>query len=351
MEKISTIGLDIAKQVFQVHGVNDQGQVVVQKRLRRAEVLIWFEQLEPCLIGIESCATSTYWAQEISKFGHKVRLIPPIYVKPYVRRQKNDRTDAAAICEAVSRPSMRFVAIKTVEQQSVQTLHRTRELLISQQTQAINALRAHIAEYGMIFPQKNPGVMRAIEAVRDQQNSLPAFVRQCLHSLIDQIDHLRKEINKLDRQMTIWHRANADSQRLATIPGVGVITATAILASIGDGKQFRSGREFAASIGLVPNQNSSGGKERLGHISKKGNAYLRTLLILGATAMLVKKYRTRAAGGMWFLNLLERKPARVATVALANKMARVAWAILTKGSVYVADDVTASTASMMAAVG
>jgi transposase len=335
MKKISTIGLDIAKRVFQVHGINDQGQVVVQKQLSRSEVLEWFGKQEPCLVGVESCATSTYWAREIKKLGHEVKLMPPAYVKPYVRRQKNDKTDAAAICEAVTRPSMRFVAIKTIEQQAVQVLHRARELLITQRTQAINALRAHLSEFGYIFPLGKVGVDQAIRAMEGLgEADLPAFVRQVLTSLIDQIDHLKKEVRKLDQQMHAWHKENADSQRLATIPGVGVVTASAIVAAIGDGKQFRSGREFASWLGMVPRQNSSGGKERLGRISKNGNAYVRTLLIVGATALLRGSYRAKAAGGQWFTELLKRKSARLASVALANKMARVAWAILTKGNVY-----------------
>jgi transposase len=335
MKKISTIGLDIAKRVFQIHGIDDQGEVIVQKQLQRSELLRWFSKQEPCLVGIESCATSTYWAQEIGKLGHEVKLMPPAYVKPYVRRQKNDKTDAAAICEAVRRPTMRFVAVKTVEQQAVQTLHRTRELLVAQRTQTINALRAHLAEFGLIFVQRNVGVAEAIAAVRDADSTaIPAFVRQVLTSLVDQIEHVRKEVSALEKQMVAWHRANADSQRLATVPGIGVITASAILAAIGNGKQFHSSREFASWLGMVPRQNSSGGKERLGRISKQGNGYLRTLLVNGATALLRGTYRKKAAGGAWFSELLKRKPPRVAAVALANKMARVAWAVLTKGGVY-----------------
>ncbi len=334
MKKISTIGLDLAKRVFQVHGIDDQGQIIIQKQLQRSDVLSWFSKLGPCLVGIEACATSTYWAQELSKFGHDVRLIPPAYIKPYVRRQKNDRTDAAAICEAVTRPSMRFVTVKNIEQQSVQVLHRTRELLITQRTQTFNALRAHLAEFGLIFPQRNVGIAQAIKAVEDVDNNLPTFVRGILSSLVHQTEQLKKEITALDQQMLVWHRSNADSQRLATVPGVGVVTASALVAAIGDGKQFRTGREFAAWLGMVPRQHSSGGKERLGRISKQGNSYLRTLLVLGATGLARGSYRKKAAGGDWFTELLQRKPARVASVALANKMARVAWAVLTKGGIY-----------------
>lgn len=335
MESISIIGLDLAKRVFQVHGINAQQEVVVQKRLRRNEVVAWFATIAPCLVGIEACATAHYWGRELSKLGHQVKLIPPAYVKPYVRRQKNDRADAAAICEAVSRPSMRVVAVKTVDQQAVQVLHRSRELLIRQRTQVGNALRAHLAEFGLVFPQGVAGLTQAIRTIRDTSaGTIPAGAHDTLGTLVDQIDALKKAITRLDHQMQAWHRTTADSQRLATIPGIGVVTASAVLAAIGTGKQFRSGREFAAWIGLVPRQHSSGGKDRLGHISKQGNQYLRQLLVLGATAQLHGQRRERAPGGAWFDALLRRKPGRVATVALANKMARVAWAVLTKGGSY-----------------
>ena len=335
MNAIATIGLDIAKKVFQVHGIDEQGQIVVQNQLSRKDVLDWFSQQNPCLIGIEACATATYWARAISKFGHDVRLIPPAYVKPYVRRQKNDRADAAAICEAVSRPSMRFVAIKTSEQQEIQVLHRARELLVAQRVQTSNALRAHMAEFGIVFPLGNAGLAQAMATIKDEGSSdLPAFAVSILRALVDQIERIKKEITQFDKLMREWHRANPDSRRLTTIPGIGVITATALVAAIGNGKQFKSAREFAAWVGLVPNQNSSGGKERLGRISKKGNPYLRTLLVVGATAMLQGRSRDKAAGGDWFRALLLRKSPRVATVALANKMARVAWAILIKGEVF-----------------
>ena len=335
MERISIIGLDIAKRVFQVHGINEKHEIVVQKKLSRSEMLTWFMKLEPCLVGMEACATAHYWGRELKKLGHDVKLIPPAYVKPYVKRQKNDRVDAAAICEAVTRPAMRFVAIKNEDQQSVQVLHRTRELLIRQRVQLGNALRAHIAEFGWVFPLGMAGLTKAISAVRETPDTdLPNLTRQVLLGIADQIDVLKKQISSLDQQMAAWHRSHVESQRLATIPGIGVVIASAIVATLGDGKQFRSGRDFAASIGLVPRQNSSGGKERLGQISKQGNHYLRQLLVLGATTQLRGKCPERAAGGVWFEQLLKRKPARLATVALANKMARVAWAVLTKNESY-----------------
>jgi transposase len=343
MERISIVGLDIAKRVFQAHGVNEKHETVVQKKLSRAEMLAWFTKLGPCLVGMEACATAHYWGRELKKLGHDVRLIPPSYVKPYVKRQKNDRVDAAAICEAVTRPAMRFVAIKDKDQQAVQVLHRTRELLIRQRVQLGNALRAHMAEFGWIFPLGMVGLMQAISAVRETQDEdLPVFARQVLLGLADQIDIIKKQTNDLDRQMAAWHKVHAESQRLATIPGIGVVTASAIVAAIGEGKQFRSGREFAASVGLVPRQSSSGGKDRLGRISKQGNPYLRRLLILGATAQLRGQRRENAAGGIWFDQLLKRKPPRVAATALANKMARVAWAVLTKGESYRATRIVVS---------
>lgn len=349
MKEVSIIGLDLAKKVFQVHGVDSQGHVTVQKRLTRSEVSVWFAKQNRCLVGMEACATAHYWARELSRHGHDVRLIPPAYVKPYVRRQKNDRADAAAICEAVSRPSMRFATPKTIDQQEVQILHRSRDVLVRQRTQLSNALRAHLAELGSIFPLGNTGTAKTIAAVQETEDSeLPTFIRQVLSSLVTQINNLSKEIVRLDKKMNAWHRANADSQRLTKIPGIGIVTASAIISAIGDGKQFHSGREFAAWIGLVPRQNSSGGKESLGSISKKGNHYLRRLLVLGATAQLQGKSRENAPGGTWFAQLLRRKPTRVAITALANKLARIAWAVLSRGENYrppvIARDVTLSAA-------
>ncbi|HUI22451.1 MAG TPA: IS110 family transposase [Methylocella sp.] len=261
MKNISTIGLDIAKWVFQVHGVDDAGKVVVQKQLARPEMLDWFSKLSPCLIGLEACATANYWARELSRLGHDVRLIPPAYVKAYVRRQKNDRADAAAICEAVSRPSMRFATLKTMPQQMVQVLHRTRELLIKQRVQLGNALRAHLAEFGAIFPQGAAGLDKAIAFIKENSGDLPEELMGILRVYVEQITRIRETIKSLERDMLLWHRSQGDSLRLATIPGIGTVTASAIVAAIGDGKQFQSGREFAAWRGLVPRQNSSGGNQ------------------------------------------------------------------------------------------
>lgn len=335
MGELSTIGLDLAKRVFQVHGVDENDKVIVQKQLVRSEVLSWFSKQKPCLVGMEACATSHYWAQEINKLGHTVRVIPAAYVKPYVRRQKNDRADAAAICEAVSRPSMRFVEVKTKDQQAIQVLHRARELLIQQSNQTSNSLRAHLAEFGWVFPKGNAGLSQAIGTVHGSRDTgIPAVALEAMWTLVEQLKTLQQGITMLDKQMRVWHKSNADSQRLAAIPNIGVVTASAIVATAGTGKQFKSGREFAAFLGIVPRQNSSGGKERLGRISKKGNPYLRKLLVLGATSQLRSNRIQQAPGGEWFGQLVRRKPKRVAAVALANKMARIAWAVLTKGEGY-----------------
>jgi len=332
---ITTIGLDLAKSVFQVHGVDAVGQVTIRKKLRRAEMLPFFEALPPCLIGMEACATAHHWARQLSALGHQVRLMPPSYVKAYVRRQKNDAADAEAICEAVTRPTMRFVPIKSAERQGVLVLHRTRELLVRQRTMLVNAIRGHCAEFGMIAPQ---GARRAPELIEDVRQAdaslLPDLARSALLRLADQLDSLAAEIHALDRRLLAWHRQDQASQRLATIPGVGIITATALSATVVDPSAFRSGREFAAFLGLVPRQNSSGGKDRLGRISKKGDGYLRKLLVIGATSVIRRSRTGTLAAAPWIRSLLERRPARVVTVAMANKTARIAWAVLTRGEVY-----------------
>jgi transposase len=333
--QITTIGLDLAKRVFQVHGVDAAGVVLIRKKLRRSEVLSFFRAQPACLVGMEACATAHYWARQITALGHEVRLMPPSYVKAYVRRQKNDAADAEAICEAVTRPTMRFVPIKNAERQGVLVLHRTRELLVRQRTMLINAIRGHCAEFGMIAPQGARRSAELVEQVRQADASLvPALARSALLMLADQLGALAVQIHHLERQLMIWHRQDQASQRLATIPGVGVITATALSATIVDPSAFRSGRELAAFLGLVPRQNSSGGKDRLGRISKMGDGYLRKLLVVGATSV-IRRARTGAlAAAPWIRSLLERRPARVVTVAMANKTARIAWAVLTRGEVY-----------------
>ncbi len=330
--QVSTIGIDLAKNVFQVHGVDAGGTVVIAKKLRRSQVLPLFAKLPPCLVGMEACATSHHWARELKALGHDVRLMPAGYVKAYVKRNKNDAADAAAICEAVSRPSMRFVPVKTTEQQATLMLHRTRDWLVRQRTQLINAMRAHLAEFGLIAAQGRDGLTTLIAIMRSEV-SIPGMARKALHGLLGQLDALGLQISDIERLILAEHRSNDTSRRLQTIPGIGVIGATAIAAMVPDPTVFRSGRDFAAWIGLVPRQNLSGGKERLGAISKQGNRYLRRLLVVGATAV-IRRVRARPDKHPWLIQLLARRPAKVVAVALANKMARIAWAVLARGDTY-----------------
>ncbi|VTO16807.1 IS110 family transposase [Brevundimonas vancanneytii] len=331
----TTIGLDLAKSVFQVHGVSSEGQVTVRRKLRRSELMRFFRDLPPCLIGMEACATAHYWARELSALGHEVRLMPPSYVKAYLRRQKNDAADAEAICEAVTRPTMRFVPVKSAERQAILTLHRTRELLVRQKTTLIRAIRSHCAEFGLVVPQGARRITDLLQLVRETHPStLPQAAVLTMQMLGAQLDALAVQIRTLERRLLAWHRENETSQRLATIPGVGIITSTALAASISDPKLFKSGREFAAFLGLVPRQNSSGGKERLGQISKKGDGYLRKLLVVGATSVIRRARTGVTPSAGWVQALLERRPSRVVTVAMANKTARIAWAVMARGETY-----------------
>jgi transposase len=335
MEHITTVGIDLAKNVFQVHAIDAKGAVIVSKAVRRAGLLQLLAKFPACLIGMEACASSHHWARELIKLGHTVRLIPPAYVKPYVRRQKNDAADAAAICEAVGRPSMRFVPVKTVDQQAVLMLHRTRALLVSHRTALICALRAHMAEFGVVAPVGPRNVAPLLDILADEAGGrIPLLARLALRPLARRMTMLRLEIERLDRRLLDWHRSDTISQRLATIPGIGPITATALAATIADPSQFRSGREFAAFLGLVPRQTSSGGKERLGRISKMGDRYLRTLLVVGATAVLRYAKSGGSTSKVWAEALLAKKPFKVVAVALANKTARIAWAVMARGEVF-----------------
>ena len=333
--QVSTIGLDIAKNVFQAHGIDAAGRTVITRQLRRGQVMGYFNNLPPCLIGMEACATAHHWARELTKMGHTVQLMPASYVKAYVKRSKNDAADAAAICEAVTRPSMRFVPMKTIDQQAALMLHRTRDLLIRQRTQLTNALRAHFAELGMVAARGMDGVKGLVAIVTDTANAtqLPGPMKQAMQALVSQLAALEAQIGQLERSIHAQHCASDQSRRLETIPGIGVIGATAIAATVTDPSAFKSGREFAAWIGLVPRQNSTGGKERLGGISKQGDRYLRRLLVIGATAV-IRQARTHPDKHPWVMKLLAKKPAKVVAIALANKMARIAWAVLDKGETY-----------------
>jgi len=335
MQAVTTIGFDIAKSVFQVHGVDMQGRVIIRRQLKRRQVLTFFRKLPPCLVGIEACASSHHWSRELQKLGHTVRLMPPAYVKPYVKRQKNDATDAEAICEAVTRPNMRFVATKTPEQQSCLMLHRTRHLFVRQQTAVINAIRAHLAEFGIVAPVGRHGVEELLKIVADASDQrVPEIARACVAALGAQLRVLKMQILEFDRRIMAWHRSNAVSKRLDAIPGVGPALATALVASVADPKAFRSGRDFSAWIGLVPKQHSSGGKDRLGGISKQGDRYLRSLFTAGALAVIryAKIHGTRHRP--WLTALLARRPTKVVAIALANKIARMAWAMMAKGEQY-----------------
>ena len=334
MGQVTTIGLDIAKSIFQVHGVDATGGVVVRRRLTRARVVPFFEKLAPCLVGIEACATSHHWARELRRLGHDVRLMPPNYVKAYVKRQKNDTADAEAICEAVTRPTMRFVEVKTPEQQSILVLHSTRMMLMRQRIQLSNVIRAHMAEFGVVAPVGREGLLTLIDSLHEETDDrVPAEARHCLRMLAAQLRLVNAQILENDRRIRASARATDVGRRLMGIPGVGPVLASAFVATVPDPHAFRSGRSLAAWIGLVPRQNSSGGKERLGGITKQGNRYLRQLLFVGAMAVI--RYAERHGSRRpWLVQLLARRTTKIAAAALANKMARMVWAIMTSGLPY-----------------
>jgi len=330
----TTIGLDIAKNVFQVHGIDAAEKVVVRKQLRRGQVMKFFASLQPCLVGMEACATAHYWARELTKLGHEVRLMPARDVKAYVKRNKNDAADAEAICEAVRRPTMRFVRAKSAEQQGALMQHRTRDVLIRQRTQVINALRAHLAELGIVAAQGHEGLKQLLKIIADEKDArLPIDARASLIVLAAQIQALHTMIGSIERRLLLQHRANEASQRLESVPGIGTIGASAIAATVTDPNAFRSGRDFAAWIGLVPRQDSTGGKQKLGPISKQGDRYLRRILVVGAHSVL-RLARQNPEKYPWLTQLLARRPFKVVAIALANKMARVAWALLARGGTY-----------------
>jgi len=333
--EITTIGLDLAKNVFQVHTINRASNVVVMKTLRRSQMRGFFERIDPCLVGIEACGTSHHWAREITRLGHEVRLMPPAYVKPYVKRGKTDASDAEAICEAVTRPTMRYVAIKSPEQQAALALHRTRDLFVKQRTQLVNMIRGLLAEFGIEIPR---GIGQALTLAKriaaGEVPDTPRLAAKVIAGLAGQALDLQARLREIELELLAWLRSNDIARRLATIPGIGTVCATALAASVTDPHQFRSGRQFAAWLGLTPLQHSSGGKERQGRISKMGDKYLRRLLVVGMTSLIRRaKYKPEAVDP-WLADLLSRKPARLVTVALANKAARVVWAIMVRGGVY-----------------
>lgn len=335
--QVTTIGLDLAKQVFQVHGIDAQGNAVIRKALRRAHVLPFFKELSPCLVGIEACSSANYWAREFMKLGHTVKLMPPSYVKPYVKRGKTDAADAEAICEAVRRPTMRFVPVKSPDQQAVLMLYRARSLLMRQRIMAVNALRGHLAEFGVVAGQGAKNLRELVErvfAIDADQPALPRLAHIALRPLVMQLNDLQAHIRAIEVELLAWHRTSEASKRLETIPGVGFITATAIAATVTDPTHFKSSRQFAAWLGLTPKQNSSGGKERLGGISKMGDRYLRTLLVVGATSVIRYARDKGSVSATWINRLLAKKPSRLVSVALANKTARIAWALLVRQENY-----------------
>jgi len=331
MGEVSTIGLDIAKSVFQVHGVDGAGAVVMRRRISRAKMLEFFGELSPCLVGIEACPSAHHWGRELAALGHTVRLMPPSYVKAYLKRSKNDANDAAAICEAVTRPSMRFVPIKTKEQQAALLLHRARQLLVRQRTMLSNALRGHLAELGIVSAKGRNGIGQLLGIITDGVDPRVAPARAILDVLARQYSAIGIEIRLIDKSILALHRTCEASRRLEEIPGIGPIVATALVAEVGDWKQFRSGRNLAAWIGLVPKQHTTGGKDKLGSITKQGNRYLRWLLVAGAVAVIRYAQKHGTERRPWLGRLMERRPTMVAAVALANKIARMAWAIMVRG--------------------
>jgi transposase len=340
MTNITAVAMDLAKSVFQVHCADQDGNPVLRKKLRRSQVVEFFAKLPPCLVGLEACGSAHHWARTLRALGHEVRLIPPQFVKPFVKTNKNDSTDAEAIYEAMMRPTMRFAPIKSADQQAVIMLHRTRELLVGQRTQLINALRGHCGEFGIVVAKGASKVAELIEIIDDSDDErIPDLARQALGLLVDQLRMVKAQVAGVEKRLLAWHRSCEASLRLATIPGVGVITATALVATIGDATQFTSGRQLAAWLGLVPKQYSTGGKQRLGRISKRGDGYLRRLLVHGARAVLrwsraKKGLPAKQGRTAWQQALLERRPTNVVLVAMANKTARVVWAMLTRGERY-----------------
>ena len=336
--KVTRVGIDLAKEVFQIHGVDGQGKTVLRRKLRRGEMMKFFKELPACLIGLEACASSHHWARQLSALGHTVKLIAPQFVKPYVKGNKNDANDAEAICEAVGRPSMRFVPIKTVEQQNIQALHRIRTELVRQRTAKVNQIRGLLGEYGLVARQGVAVLRKALpEILEDAENGLMSDFRALLAGLREDLVYLDERVLTLDQRINTLAHSHAEARRLMKLRGVGPITATALVASLGDGHLFQRGRDASAWVGLVPGQHSSGGKDRLLGISKRGDAYLRTLLIHGARSAINAAKNKDDSLSRWVQNLCHRRNKNIAAVALANKTMRMAWAMLKSGAEYQAD--------------
>jgi transposase len=334
MGEVSTIGLDLAKSVFQVHGADASGAVLFRKKLRRHQVLTFFAAQPPCTVAMEACGSAHHWAREIGRLGHVVRLIPPAYVKPFVKRQKNDAADAEAICEAAQRPTMRFVVPKSEQAQAAAVVFRARDLLVKQRTQIINALRGHLTEFGIVVAKGPAHVPQLVRAVEDGAEPIPELARPILQGLIEMLQALDDRLAGLDREIAQRAKEDATARRLMTIPGVGPVTATALAALAPPAETFKRGRDFAAWVGLTPLQHSTGGKQKLGATSKMGERTLRRLLILGASGVLRWAARNGAPAGSWIARMVSRKPPMLVRVALANKMARVIWALMAKGGIY-----------------
>jgi len=334
MEEVSIIGIDLAKRSFQVHGARADGSVAYRKKLSRGKLLGFLASQPPCTVAMEACASAHYWGRETMALGHEVRLVPPIYVKPFVKRHKNDATDAEAITEAAQRPTMHFVAVKTEAQQAQGMLFRTRDLLVSQRTQTINALRGHLAEFGVVAPQGRARIGQLAGVIQDGDHGLPAVVVELARLLLGRIDELDEKIDGLDRKIRTSAKENEETARLMTIPGVGPVTALAIQAFAPPMESFRRGRDFSAWLGLVPRQHTTGGKPRLGRISKMGQRDLRRLLVTGAMSVVRHASRRREITDPWLAGMLARKPKKLVAVALANRTARTVWALATKGETY-----------------
>jgi transposase len=345
--KIRIIGIDLAKTVFQIHGVDEHGKVAVRKQLKRAEMATYFANLEPCLIGMEACGSAHHWARKLESYGHTVKLMAPQFVKPYVKTNKNDMADAEAICEAVGRPNMRFVAMKTVEQQAILSVHRARQGFVKARTAQANQIRGLLSEFGIVIPQGIRSITKQVpEILEDGENGLPGTMRNLIERLTENLKEMDRQAKELEAQIQQWHREHEASRKLAEIPGLGPITASAIVATVGDAREFKNGRQLAAWMGLVPKQNSSGGKQTLLGISKRGDTYLRTLMIHGARAV-IRVAESKAAPESWMRKLMGRRNNNVAAVALANKNARIVWALLAHDRMFRPDYTPAAVAAGM----